>query len=278
MSRFMRGPYRGLSRQGLAGWGHGSGHRWASGGGVMTPSLLRGIARRPVLTFMLIGLGAGVLVLVIPPIVQAEVLPFDMPLHGVVSGVLGVGVGAFLVTYALSGRRGVADLARRSVRWRVRLRWYLVARFTVPVGATLISLVIYGPQALAAPAGGWPRVLAEVGAVFILQLLLFQLPGGDRLHRIPAAPRAGPLPPDEAHRLRGAALGVMAHARLPGRGRLGCEGAHRRPGHLRHRVRLPVLRPRPVRLVLQPQPATACSWWRSFMPASMPQSTSSPTT
>ena len=141
----------------------------------MTSSLLRGIARRPVLTFMLIGLGAGVLVSVIPPIVQAEVLPFDMPLHGVVSGVLGVGVGAFLVTYALSGRRGVADLARRSVRWRVRLRWYLVALFTVPVGATLISLVIYGPQALAAPAGGWPRVLAEVGAVFILQLLLFQL-------------------------------------------------------------------------------------------------------
>jgi len=46
---------------------------------------------------------------------------------------------------------------------------------SVPVGATLISLVIYGPQALATPSGGWPRVLAEVAAVFVLLLVLFQL-------------------------------------------------------------------------------------------------------
>jgi uncharacterized protein len=43
------------------------------------------------------------------------------------------------------------------------------------VGATLISLVIYGPQALATPSGGWLRALAEVAAVFVLQLVLFQL-------------------------------------------------------------------------------------------------------
>jgi hypothetical protein len=48
-------------------------------------------------------------------------------------------VTAFLVTAALSGRAGVADLTRRSVRWRVPVRWYLVALFTVPVGATLIT-------------------------------------------------------------------------------------------------------------------------------------------
>ena len=51
----------------------------------------------------------------------------------------------------------------------------LVALFTVPVGATLISLAIYGSQALAAPIGGWPRALAEVAAVLVLQLVLFQL-------------------------------------------------------------------------------------------------------
>jgi hypothetical protein len=55
------------------------------------------------------------------------------------------------------------------------VRWYLVALFTVPVGATLISLAIYGPRALASPAGGWPGALAEVAAVFLLQLVLFQL-------------------------------------------------------------------------------------------------------
>ena len=141
----------------------------------MTSSVLRLVARHPVVVFMVIGLVPAFAVGVIPPIVDAQVLPFDLPLHGVVWGVLGVGLGAFLVTYALAGRAGVADLARRSVRWRVPLRWYLIALLTVPVGATLISLVIYGGDALAAPPSGWPRTLAEVAAVFLLQLVLFQL-------------------------------------------------------------------------------------------------------
>jgi membrane protease YdiL (CAAX protease family) len=138
-------------------------------------SARRYVARHPVVAFMLIGLGTSVVVGVIQPIAEAEILPFDLPLHAVVGGVLGVGLGAFLVTAALAGRAGVVDLARRSVRWRVPVRWYLIALFTVPVGATLISLAIYGPRALAAPSGGWPRVLAEVAAAFLLQLVLFQL-------------------------------------------------------------------------------------------------------
>jgi uncharacterized protein len=138
-------------------------------------ALLRIIARHPVLAFMVIGLGAGFLTAAIRPIADAEVLPFDLPLHGFLGSLLGVGLAAFVVTAALAGRDGVIDLARRSVRWRVPVRWYLVALFTVPVGATLISLAIYGPRALASPAGGWPGALAEVAAVFLLQLVLFQL-------------------------------------------------------------------------------------------------------
>ena len=138
-------------------------------------SARRGVVRNPVVTFMLISLGAYFVTAAIPPIVNSEVLPFGLPLHGVVGGVLGVGLAAFLVTAALSGRAGVADLVRRSVRWRVSVRWYLIALLTVPVGATLISLAIYGPGALAAPSGGWPRALGVVAAVFVLQLVLFQL-------------------------------------------------------------------------------------------------------
>ena len=65
---------------------------------------------------MLIGLGAGFLTAAIRPIADSEILPYDLPLHGVVGGVLGVGLGAFVVTAALAGRAGVTDLARRSVR------------------------------------------------------------------------------------------------------------------------------------------------------------------
>ena len=139
---------------------------WSSAG--------RGVARRPVLAFMLISLGIGFVTAAIPPIVDSEILPFGLPLHGVFMS-LGACLAAFLVTAALSGRAGVADLTRRSVRWRVQVRWYLIALLSVPVGATLISLVIYGPQALAMPSGGWPRAVAEVFAVFVVQLVLFQL-------------------------------------------------------------------------------------------------------
>jgi uncharacterized protein len=109
-------------------------------------ALLRIIARHPVVAFMVIGLGAGFLTAAIRPIAEADILPYGLPLHGFLGGVLGVGVGAFVVTAAVTGREGVVDLARRSVRWRVPVRWYLVALFTVPVGATLISLAIYGPR------------------------------------------------------------------------------------------------------------------------------------
>jgi uncharacterized protein len=133
-----------------------------------------GVARHPVLVFMLISLSVGFVTAAIPPIVDSAILPFGLPLHGVVLS-LGAGLAAFLVTAALSGRAGLADLGRRSVRWRVPVRWYLIALLSVPVGATLMALAIYGPRALAAPSGGWPRALAEVAAVFVLQLVLFQL-------------------------------------------------------------------------------------------------------
>jgi hypothetical protein len=76
-------------------------------------ALLRSIARHPVLAFMVIGLGAGFLTAAIRPIAEAEVLPYALPLHGFLGGLLGVGVGAFLVTAALAGRDGVVDLRRR---------------------------------------------------------------------------------------------------------------------------------------------------------------------
>ena len=125
---------------------------------------------------MMIALGAGFLTAAIRPVADAEALPLDLPLHGFLASLLGVGLGAFVVTAALSGRDGVVDLARRTVRWRVPVRWYLIALFTVPVGATLLSLAIYDSQVIASPTDGWPRSLAEVGAAFFLQLVLFQLP------------------------------------------------------------------------------------------------------
>ena len=43
-------------------------------------SARRGVARHPVLAFMLISLGVGLVTAVIPPIVGSEILPFGLPL------------------------------------------------------------------------------------------------------------------------------------------------------------------------------------------------------
>ena len=133
------------------------------------------VARHPVAAFLLIGIGVYVAAVAIPPLVDVEILPFDLPFYGVLGGVLGVGLAAFLVTAAMDGRAGVEDLARRSLRWRVPVRWYLIALFGVPVLATLVALAVYGTEALESPPGGWPRALGAVVVVFVLQLLLFQL-------------------------------------------------------------------------------------------------------
>ena len=134
------------------------------------------IARHPVAAFLTIGFGAYAACALISPLVESEVLPFDLPLYGVLGGIFGVGLAAFLVTAATDGRAGVDDLVRRCFRWRVPVRWYLITIFGVPVAATFLAIAIYGTEAVASPPGGWPRALGAVIVVFGLQLVLFQLP------------------------------------------------------------------------------------------------------
>jgi membrane protease YdiL (CAAX protease family) len=132
------------------------------------------VGRHPVGAFLVIAIGALLATAAIPPLTANDIPPFDSPLFGVVGGILGVGLGALVVTGVTAGRAGVADLTRRTLRWRVAVRWYLIALFGVPVAATSLALAIYGFEALQSPADGWPLALAEVAALFVIQLFLFQ--------------------------------------------------------------------------------------------------------
>jgi membrane protease YdiL (CAAX protease family) len=133
------------------------------------------VARHPVAAFLLIGIGAYVALVLIGSLIEMEILPFDLPFYGVLGGIFGVGLAAFVVTAATDGRAGVEDLVRRSLRWRVPVGWYLIALFGVPVAATLVAFAIYGTEAVESPPSGWPRALGAVFVVFVLQLVLFQL-------------------------------------------------------------------------------------------------------
>ena len=137
--------------------------------------LRRLVARHPIATFLIVGIGAYFVAVAIPPLTNVDLTPFELPLDGVVGGILGVGLAAFLVTAAADGRAGVADLVSRTVRWRVPFRWYLVALFGVPAGTVLVAFAVYGLEAFDTPAGGWVKVAGAVATLFVLQFVLFQL-------------------------------------------------------------------------------------------------------
>jgi hypothetical protein len=57
-----------------------------------------------------------------------------------------------LVVAASDGREGVRDLARRSLRWRVGVRWYLLAVLGLPVVVLVAAVALFGTAALDALA------------------------------------------------------------------------------------------------------------------------------
>src|SRR3712207_3410494 len=114
---------------------------------------LRGlVARHPATAFLVMAFGFGWTSLI--PILLSEsgfgVVPIELPLTVVqtLATLLGLALPAFLVTAATGGKEGVKDLLRRLLRWRVGIRWYLVAALWLP-GAGLSGAL---PLLAAAPS------------------------------------------------------------------------------------------------------------------------------
>jgi len=82
-----------------------------------------------------------------------------------------VALPAFVVVAAMDGRDGVLDLARRCLRWRVGIRWYLFALFSVPVGVVLCGSVVFGPELLNVLMEKWlflfTAVLPQLGLLIL---------------------------------------------------------------------------------------------------------------
>jgi membrane protease YdiL (CAAX protease family) len=69
----------------------------------------------------------------------------------------------------------VRDLARRSLRWRVGVRWYLVALLGMPIAVLVGATVLFGPAPLTALANNWQLLFTRVLPILLLQLALFNL-------------------------------------------------------------------------------------------------------
>src|SRR5438093_265989 len=94
-------------------------------------ALRRLVARHPVAAFLVLVYtlysAFAYAPVLLPPLLRRDGAPLSLVVFSSLGHNFGVALPAFLVLAALHGRAGVRDLARRSCRWRVGLRWYLLA-------------------------------------------------------------------------------------------------------------------------------------------------------
>jgi uncharacterized protein len=133
------------------------------------------VARHPVAAFLFICYAVTWAAAVPWFRTRTDILPFDLPMWGSIGTFLGVALAAFLVVAATDGRAGMRDLARRSLRWRVGVRWYLVALLGMPIAVLVGATALFGSAPLNALTDNWQLLLTVVLPVLLLQLALFNL-------------------------------------------------------------------------------------------------------
>jgi len=145
---------------------------------------------------------------------RGDFLPLDLELYGSLGTILGVTLPAFLVTAATDGWAGVRDLANRCVRWRVGIRWYLIAVLGMPIAMTLATTAAYGTPLL-------NNLSDESELLFTLVLPqtasvdpAVQLGRGDRLDGILARQTSESIRPPQGVRVNGVAVRGFPHPLL----------------------------------------------------------------
>jgi uncharacterized protein len=138
-------------------------------------ALRRLVVRHPVAAFLVMVYTVNGAVALSPFLTRRDILPFGLAPYDSLGHIIGVALPAFIVVGAMHGRTGVRDLARRSFRWRVGVRWYLVALFGVPVATVLCASAIFGLAPLNALVEKWELLLTVVLPQLLLLILFFNL-------------------------------------------------------------------------------------------------------
>jgi uncharacterized protein len=136
--------------------------------------LRRLVARHPVAAFLIMYFAFTYLSALVPFLTQRAILPFGVTLWDPLPALLGC-AAAFLVVAAMHGRVGVLDLARRSLRWRVGLRWYLVALLGLPIATLLCASALFGLAPLNALVDKWQLLFTLVVPMLLFRVVVLNL-------------------------------------------------------------------------------------------------------
>lgn len=128
------------------------------------------VARHPVGSFLIMAYTLGWSTLV-----AANSLGLPFLLSSSLLTLVGLALPAFLVTWAMSGERGVRDLLGRCFRWRVGIGWYLIAFPGLLLATLLVGSVFFGTAPLEALAQKWPLFFTMFLPTLLLPFVLTQL-------------------------------------------------------------------------------------------------------
>jgi membrane protease YdiL (CAAX protease family) len=137
--------------------------------------LRRLVAHHPVAAFLIMVYAVNTAVALSPLLTRRDILPFGLAPYDSLGHIFGVALPAFIVVAAMHGRVGVQDLARRSLRWRVSARWYLVALLGVPVATLLCASAIFGLSPMNALVEKWRLLFTAVLSQLLLLIAFYNV-------------------------------------------------------------------------------------------------------
>jgi uncharacterized protein len=166
-----------------------------------TSGLKQWITRHPVVAFLILTYAVCWAIFLIPLLSKEGLglLSFDIPTvlpFVLLSSIVGLTGSAFAVTALVDGRAGVRTLARRLVRGRVGVQWYLLAVFGLPLVAILGISTGYGLTPFQALPHQGPALISYVVQVVLTAALvnLWEETGWTGFMFTRLQPRYGALP------------------------------------------------------------------------------------
>jgi membrane protease YdiL (CAAX protease family) len=128
-----------------------------------------------VAAFLAMVYAVNIAVALSPLLTRRGILPFGLAPYDSLGHIFGVALPAFIVVAAVGGKEGVRDLALRFLRWRISVRWYLVALLGVPVATVLCASVIFGLAPLNALVEKWELLFTVVLPQLLLLILFYNV-------------------------------------------------------------------------------------------------------